>query len=90
MTDFDNKENHIVSNCRKCYPRACEGHNPGRDLGGTIADLLKNKDVSWAVYDNNTVYPHGAKDVGDLTDEEIVRCIKNAVSHVEYSSLGLY
>ena len=90
MTDFDNKENHIVSNCRKCYPRACEGHNPGRDLGGTIADLLKNKDVSWAVYDNNTVYPHGAKDVGDLTDEEIVRCIKNAVSHVEYSSLDLY
>ena len=90
MTDFDDKENHIVSNCRKCYPNECHGHNPGRDLGMTIANSLKNKSIAWALHNRSTVYPHGAKDVGDLTDEEIVHCIKNAVSHVEYSSLDLY
>jgi DNA primase len=90
MTDFDNRENHIADNCRKCYPEQCSGHNPGRDLGMSIANALKNKDIQWAMFDNNTVYPHGAKDAGDLSDEEIRQCIKNSMSHVEYSSRNIY
>ena len=90
MTDFDNKSDYIVNNCRKCYPSDCKGHNPGRDLGMTIAGSLKNKEVTWAMYDHNTVYPHGAKDAGEMTDQEIASCIKNSVSHVEYTSIGLY
>ena len=90
MTDFDNRENHVAQNCRKCYPEPCSGHNPGRDLGMSIANALKNKDIDWAVWDRNTVYPHGAKDAGDLTDQEIRFCINNAISHVEYTSLNLY
>lgn len=90
MTDFDDKEKHIVNNCRKCYPQECKGHNPGRDLGQTIAASLKNKDILWALYDNNNVYPPGCKDAGDMSDEQIQHCIKNAVSNVEYSSLDLY
>lgn len=90
MTDFDNRENHIAENCRKCYPESCSGHNPGRDLGMSIANALKNKDIQWAMFDNNTVYPHGAKDAGDLSDEEIRQCIKNSMSHVEYSSRNIY
>ncbi|NBR22913.1 MAG: toprim domain-containing protein [Micrococcales bacterium] len=90
MTDFDNRENHIAQNCRKCYPESCKGHNPGRDLGMSIANALKNKDVQWAMFDHNTVYPHGAKDAGDLTDEEIRQCIKNSMSHIEYSSQNIY
>jgi len=90
MTDFDNRENHIAENCRKCYPEQCSGHNPGRDLGMSIANALKNKDIQWAMFDNNMVYPHGAKDAGDLTDEEIRQCIKNSMSHVEYSSRNIY
>jgi 5S rRNA maturation endonuclease (ribonuclease M5) len=90
MTDFDNREDHIAQNCRKCYPEDCSGHNPGRDLGMSIANALSNKDIQWAMWDDKTVYPHDAKDAGDLTDEEIRVCIKNAISHVEYASQNLY
>ena len=59
----------------------------GRALGNTIANKLKNKNVLWAHYDHGIVYPHMAKDVGDLTDEEIKQCVKNAIPHFEYAVL---
>lgn len=59
----------------------------GRALGKTIANKLKNKNVLWASYNHDTVYPHEAKDVGDLTDEEIKICVKNAIPHFEYASM---
>jgi DNA primase len=59
----------------------------GRALGNTIAGKLKNKNVLWAKYDHNIIYPHSAKDVGDMTDEEIKVCIKNAIPHFEYAVL---
>jgi DNA primase len=59
----------------------------GKALGMTIANKLKNKNVLWARYDHNNVYPHMAKDVGDLTDEEIKMCIKNAIPHFEYATM---
>lgn len=90
MTDFDNRKDHIAQNCRKCYPEQCSGHNPGRDLGMSIANALSNKDIQWAIWDDKTVYPHDAKDAGDLTDEEIRICINNAISHVEYASQNRY
>jgi DNA primase len=58
----------------------------GRALGSTIAGKLRNKNILWAKYDNNTIYPHSAKDVGDMTDEEIKQCIKNAIPHFEYAN----
>jgi len=63
---------------------ATDNDEAGRKLGSQIANALKNKDVSWAVYDDSVIYPHNAKDMGDLTEEEIKRCIKNAESHFEY------
>jgi DNA primase len=59
----------------------------GRSLGNTIATKLKNKNILWARYDHDKVYPHDAKDVGDLTDEEIKTCIKNAIPHFEYANI---
>jgi len=59
----------------------------GRALGETIANKLKNKNVLWARYDSLNMYPHDAKDVGDLTDEEIKQCIKNAIPHFEYANI---
>ena len=56
----------------------------GRKLGKLIANKLKMKDILWASYKYGMIYPHNAKDVGDLTDEEIQQCIKNAVPHFEY------
>jgi DNA primase len=58
----------------------------GRELGMSIANRLNMKDILWASYDYGKIYPHDAKDAGDMTSEEIIKCIKNAVSHIEYVS----
>lgn len=63
---------------------ATDADEAGRKLGREIAFRLKNKNIMWASYDENIIYPHGAKDVGDLTETEIYQCIKNAVSNFEY------
>lgn len=63
---------------------ATDSDEAGRQLGKSIASKLKNKNISWASYSDGVVYPHDAKDMGDLTEEEIKQCIKNAVSHFEY------
>jgi len=59
----------------------------GRALGYTIANKLKNKNILWAHYDHGIIYPHMAKDVGDMTDNEIKQCIKNAIPHFEYANI---
>jgi DNA primase len=56
----------------------------GRELGYSIANKLKMKDILWGSYEYGKIYPHGAKDAGDMTDEEIKACIKNSVSNIEY------
>jgi DNA primase len=58
----------------------------GRELGFNIVNRLRNKDILWASYEYGKIYPHNAKDAGDMTDEEIIACIKNAVSDIEYRS----
>ena len=58
----------------------------GRDLGKSIVTKLKFKDLLWASCEYGKIYPHDAKDAGDLTDEEIKACIKNSVSDMEYRS----
>ena len=59
----------------------------GRSLGSTIAGKLNRKNVLWARYNYAVAYPHEAKDVGDMTDEEIKQCIKNAIPHFEYANI---
>jgi DNA primase len=59
----------------------------GKALGNTIATKLNKKNVLWARYDSDTMYPHEAKDVGDLTNEEIKQCVKNAIPHFEYANI---
>lgn len=63
---------------------ATDADEAGRKLGMEIANKLSNKNISWASFDDGVIYPNGAKDVGDLTDQEIKQCIKNAKSHFEY------
>ncbi|MEY4331348.1 MAG: hypothetical protein RLZZ196_86 [Bacteroidota bacterium] len=65
---------------------ATDADEAGRKLGNEIAGRLTNKNISWASFTDGVIYPNGAKDVGDLTDQEIKSCIKNAVSHFEYIS----
>lgn len=63
-----------------------DADNAGRELGKSISNKLRNKDILWSSYEYGKIYPHGAKDAGDMTDAEIVYCIKNAVSDIEYRS----
>lgn len=56
----------------------------GRSLGRNICNKLRNKDLLWASYEYGKIYPHNSKDAGDMTEEEIRSCIKNAASDIEY------
>lgn len=86
MTDFDKKR--YTPDCKKCRAKGiylCEGHRDGRDFGRLIAEKLPNKKIMWAAYNDTCVYPHGAKDATDMTDDEIRQCLKNAISNFQYS-----
>jgi len=63
-----------------------DSDSAGRELANSISSRLKNKDLLWASYEYGKIYPHDAKDAGDMTEEEIKACIKNAVSNIEYQS----
>lgn len=92
MTDFDDKEKHRYQNCRFCRTTNlidCKGHNPGRQLGWKIANRMKSKKIRWASFEPGLVFPHNAKDAGDMTDAEIAQCVRNQVTSVEYKSWGL-
>lgn len=93
MTDFDKKKIEKPGTCKKCKTYECAGHRPGRELGRKIADSLPNKRILWAAYDDECVFPYKplegyrdkpAKDPGDMNDDEIRQCLKNAVSHYQY------
>jgi DNA primase len=63
-----------------------DADDAGRELGKSISSKLKNKDISWASYGYKEIYPNGSKDAGDLTEDDIKKCIKNSVSDIEYRS----
>lgn len=63
---------------------ATDNDEAGRKLGLEIATKLKTKEVLWASYEYGMIYPHEAKDIGDMSNEEIRQCIVNAVPHFEY------
>lgn len=83
MTDFDDHNEHRDTKCNKCT-NTCLGHNPGRLLGEKMIKALPGKMIKWASFDYGVVYPHGAKDAGDMTQQEIQQCINNAVSDIQY------
>lgn len=65
---------------------ATDSDEAGRKLGKQLAHKLKSKEVLWASYEYGTIYPHGAKDMGDMSEEEIRQCILNAVPNYEYAN----
>lgn len=58
----------------------------GRKTGHNLAGAMRTMRIEWAVWDHETVYPHDAKDAGDMTDDEIAHCINGAISHFEYTT----
>lgn len=83
MTDDDDPQ--YYTPCGRCGD-GCVGHNPGRQLGLKIADGF-NRTVLWSSYSDTEIYPSGAKDPGDLSDDQIRKCIENAVSDIEFRTL---
>jgi DNA primase len=83
MTDFDDYNDHRDPKCNKCIG-TCSGHNPGRALGEKMMKAMSGKVIKWAAFDYGIVYPHNAKDAGEMTMQEITQCIKNAVSDITY------
>lgn len=59
----------------------------GRKTGYTLAGTLRTMHVEWAVWDYDTVYPHDAKDAGNMTDGEIKQCLNGAIPHFDYESM---
>lgn len=86
MTDMDDPNEHRDVKCKKCE-NSCLGHSPGRALGEKIAKDMSGKYIYWACYSDNEVFPHRAKDAGDMTEEEIRQCINNAKTAAEYEFL---
>lgn len=82
MTDNDPVKKYDPCNSKKCTD-GCIGHSPGRDAGDLIARGFF-REVRWACQDANTIYPHNAKDAGELTDQEIRSVIENAMTDPEY------
>lgn len=90
FTDNDKPEDYKRKGCGKCKGRGgCVGHPPGREIGINLAGALPNKMLYWASFDERVIYPHGAKDACDMTDDEIRQCIMRAVSYPEYISWTL-
>ena len=84
MTDDDNPDDHRTPLCRKCE-NTCLGHNPGRALGEKIIKDLPNKRIRWGSYSHHVIYPNGAKDPDVLEDDEIMTCIRNSISSIEWN-----
>jgi DNA primase len=80
------EQHHILNRHFNKITIMTDADEAGRQLGKNIANKLKFKEVLWASFEYGKIYPHGAKDAGDLTDEEIKACIKNSVSDIEYRS----
>ncbi len=84
MTDDDNPDDHRTPLCRKCK-NTCLGHNPGRALGEKIVKDLQNKRIRWGSYSHHVIYPNGAKDPDELDDDQIMTCINNSISSIEWN-----
>jgi DNA primase len=82
-TDFDDINKHKYEDCKKCENK-CMGHNPGRVLGEKISNSLKNKTIKWAAFDDGVIYPHNAKDPGELSDSEIKKVFSKPLSSYQY------
>ena len=83
---LSNEQHQILNRYFNKITIMTDADEAGRALGLSIANKLRNKDILWASYEYGKIYPHDAKDVGDMTDEEIKACIKNSVSDLEYRS----
>lgn len=87
MTDNDDPKKHVYPGCQMCKKDGslCRGHNPGEELGKSIANKMRDKRVLWAHSGGATRFAPGIKDAGDMTDTQIRAYISDAITHLEYA-----
>lgn len=81
----DDKEKDYKAHCRRCRRNGhddCQGHNTGYELGLSIVDSTPGVMSTWA-HLNSLKRFDGAKDFGDLTDEQIKYAVDNAISNYQ-------
>lgn len=61
----------------------------GRKMGHNLTAMLRGMQVEWAIWDWGVIYPHDAKDAGDMTLDEIRTVLNNSVSDVSYKTYKL-
>lgn len=93
----DNDEPKFYDGCAKCRKKGlslCAGHRPGLELGNKIANELVGKRIFWSWYDDANRWPRHptkdrfVKDPGEMTDDQIRQCIRNARPNYEYQLLN--
>ena len=65
---------------------ATDADAAGRKMGHTLSAMVPGMRVEWAIHDWGVIYPHDAKDAGDMTLEEIRYVINNSVGDLAYKS----
>jgi len=94
MTDNDQPK--FYDGCAKCRKRGlelCAGHRPGLELGNKIANELIGTKIYWSWYDKDRWPKHPTKDrfvkdPGEMTDDQIRQCLRNAKPNYEYQLLN--
>ena len=67
------EQHHLLNRYFSRITIMTDADRAGRELGMSIANKLRNKDILWASHEYGKIYPHEAKDAGDMSDEEIVK-----------------
>lgn len=63
-----------------------DNDDAGVSSANRLPALVRGLKVEWALYDWEERFPNGAKDAGDMTDEDIAKCIHNSVPDLAYRS----
>lgn len=86
----DDKEKDYKKHCRRCRRLGndvCVGHNTGYELGLAIVDSTQGVRSTWA-HLNSLKRFDGAKDFGDLTDDQIKYAVEHAISNYQMMRRG--
>ena len=87
MVDNDDPKDYIRHNCVICKRNgvACVGHPPGDAIRRTFANSLSDMDMWYASYSDTEIYPDGLKDAGEMDEDQIAKCIQNAMPSYEFA-----
>jgi DNA primase len=87
MVDNDDPKDYTRANCVLCKRSGikCVGHPPGDAIRRTFARTLPDMDMWYASYSDTEIYPDGLKDAGEMDEDQITKCVQNAMPSYEFA-----